>query len=58
VTPLRLRLCGTAREEMGVSQNNDLTDHVATYDGLIRLFKIGLVAVAIVTALVIWLIAG
>lgn len=36
----------------------DLKAHAATYDGLIGLLKWGAVAVAIIVALVIWLIAG
>jgi len=37
---------------------DDMGSHVRTYDRMIRMFKVGGIAVALVTALVIWLIAG
>ena len=41
-----------------MSGNQDLNAHVRTYDGLITLLKWGAVAVAVIVAMVIWLIAA
>ncbi|WP_344692815.1 aa3-type cytochrome c oxidase subunit IV [Sphingomonas cynarae] len=38
--------------------NGDIKAHVGTYDRMIGLMKYGAIAVAFVTAMVIWLIAG
>jgi hypothetical protein len=38
--------------------NGDIKAHVSTYDRMIGLMKYGAIVVALVTALVIWLIAG
>ena len=40
-----------------MADDADMKGHVATYDGLIGLLKWGAVGVAIIAALVIWLIA-
>ena len=45
-------------ENGGKVERGSLAVHVKTYDGVIGLLKWGAVAVAIIAALVIWLIAS
>ena len=40
-----------------MSGNQDLDAHVRTYDGLIGMLKWGAIGVAVIVAVVIWLIA-
>jgi len=38
--------------------NGDIKAHIGTYDRMIGMMKVGAVVVGLITALVIWLIAG
>ena len=42
----------------GKVEKGSLEAHVQTYGGMISAFKVGSVIVALIAALVIWLIAG